>query len=91
MFDMPRDNNDTLNANSSNRMGRLSPGLNTPYQVCALHTELRTNFETPISDDSRYDKAEPKEYSSAQKTIFQNQTPNPYLYLNLILNSHHLI
>ena len=64
MFDMTRDNNDTLNANSSNRMGRLSPGLNTPYQVCALHTELRTNFETPISDDSRYDKAEPKEYSS---------------------------
>ena len=63
MFDMTRDNNNTFNVNSSNRMGRLSPGLNTPYQVCALHTELSMNSETPISDDSRYDKAEPKEYS----------------------------
>ena len=61
MFDVTRSNNNTLNVNSSYRKGRLSPGLHIPHEACTLNTELRTNCDTTINDDSSYDKAEPKE------------------------------
>ena len=46
MFDVTRSNNNTLNVNSSNRKGRLSPGLHIPHEAYTLNTELRTNYDT---------------------------------------------